>query len=70
MDSGAGSQARPTAQRLGRCPIGVRRFESGPAQCEVGRSDTVGYTYVKMFDTPGYRNPSRDYSQQYEISEA
>ena len=27
----AGSQAWPTAQRLGRCLVGVRRFESGPA---------------------------------------
>ena len=31
VEASAGSQARSTAQRLGRCPIGVRRFESGPA---------------------------------------
>ena len=29
--------------------------------------DTVGYNYVKIFDTPEYRNPSRDDSQQYEL---
>ena len=29
--------------------------------------DTVGYNYVKIFDTPGYRNPSRDDSRQYEL---
>jgi hypothetical protein len=29
-------------------------------------TDTVGYTDVKMFDTPGCRNPSRDDSRQYE----
>nr|WP_246403729.1 response regulator [Halobellus ruber] len=29
-------------------------------------SDTVGYNYVKIFGTPGCRNPSRDYSRQYE----
>ena len=28
--------------------------------------DTVGYNYVTDFDTPGRRNPSRDYSRQYE----
>ena len=28
--------------------------------------DTVGYTDVTMFDTTGYRNPSRDDSRQYE----
>ena len=27
----AGSRARPKVQRLGRCPVGVRRFKSGPA---------------------------------------
>jgi hypothetical protein len=26
--------------------------------------DTVGYDYVKIFDTPGHRNPSRGYSRQ------
>lgn len=26
---------------------------------------TVGYNYVEISDTPGCRNPSRDYSQQY-----
>ncbi len=34
----AGSQARPTAQRLGRCPVGVRRFESGPAHASPSTS--------------------------------
>jgi hypothetical protein len=29
-------------------------------------SHTVGYNYVKDFDTPGRRNPSRDYSRQYQ----
>jgi hypothetical protein len=29
-------------------------------------ADTVGYTDVKSFDTPGCRNPSRDDSRQYE----
>ena len=29
-------------------------------------ADTVGYTDVKMFDTPGYRNSSRDDSRRYE----
>ena len=35
--------------------------------CHIRRRgiDTVGYSYVKMFDTPGYRNPSRDDSRQY-----
>ncbi|GGI99661.1 hypothetical protein GCM10008995_06860 [Halobellus salinus] len=28
--------------------------------------DTVGYNSVKIFDTPGCRNTSRDYSRQYE----
>ncbi|WP_299334416.1 gamma carbonic anhydrase family protein [Haloplanus sp.] len=27
---------------------------------------TVGYNYVKIFDTPGCRNTSRDYSRQYQ----
>jgi hypothetical protein len=27
---------------------------------------TVGYNYVKIFGTPGCRNPSGDYSQQYQ----
>ena len=26
---------------------------------------TVEYNYVKIFGTPGCRNPSRDYSQRY-----
>ena len=29
-------------------------------------TDTVGYTEVKSFDTPGCRNPSRDYRRQYQ----
>ena len=29
-------------------------------------SSTAGYKYVKIFDTPGCRNPSRDDSRQYE----
>jgi hypothetical protein len=29
----AGNRARPKVQRLGRCPVGVRRFKSGPAHC-------------------------------------
>ena len=31
---------------------------------------TVGYNFVKIFDTPGCRNPSRDYSRQYQTFEA
>jgi hypothetical protein len=27
---------------------------------------TVGYNYVKIFATPGWRNTSRDYSRQYQ----
>jgi hypothetical protein len=30
------------------------------------QADTVGYNYVKIFDTSGDRNTSRDYSRQYE----
>ena len=29
-------------------------------------SDTVGYNDVKILHTPGYRNPSRDDSRQYQ----
>ena len=29
-------------------------------------ADTVGYHYVKSFDTTGCRNPSRDDSRQYD----
>ena len=29
-------------------------------------TDTVGYSHVTDFDTPGYRKSSRNYSQQYE----
>jgi hypothetical protein len=32
----------------------------------VRRIHTVGYNYVEISGTPGCRNPSRDYSQQYE----
>ena len=31
----------------------------------ISGSRTVGYNYVKISDTPGRRNPSRDYSRQY-----
>jgi hypothetical protein len=30
------------------------------------QADTVGYNYVKIFATSGWRNTSRDYSRQYE----
>jgi ribosome biogenesis GTPase A len=37
----------------------VRQHTDGPD------TNTVGYNDVKIFDTPGYRNPSRDDSRQY-----
>ena len=40
----------------------LRVLEADPA----GESHTVGYSYVKIFDTPGCRTPSRDDSRQYE----
>ncbi len=44
------------------CCVGIEResLDVGP-----GRIHTVGYNYVKIFGTPGCRDPSRDYSQQY-----
>jgi mRNA interferase RelE/StbE len=30
------------------------------------QADTVGYSHVTDFDTPGYRKSSRSYTQQYE----
>ena len=42
----------------------TRRYDSAERGPQV--PDTVGYTDVKTFDTPGCRTPSRDYSRQYE----
>ncbi|MBB6645904.1 YqjF family protein [Halobellus ruber] len=45
--------------------LAVDTFE-GSAWVSALALDTVGYNYLKIFDTPGCRNPSRDYSRQYE----
>jgi len=47
------------------------RLEVVPiARCDgrrIGEIDTAGYNYVKIFDTPGRQDPSRDDSRQYEL---
>ncbi|GGJ00154.1 hypothetical protein GCM10008995_07500 [Halobellus salinus] len=39
---------------------------TGDTSKATGPFHTVGYNYVKIFDTPGCRNTSRDYSRQYQ----
>jgi hypothetical protein len=53
-----------------------RRRESEPEDSERYRErpqrsccTTVGYNCVEIFDTPGGRNPSRDYRRRYRRSD-
>ena len=48
---------RPIARPRSVVPFLIRESTAG--------RDTVGYDYVKIFDTPGHRNPSRGYSRQW-----
>ncbi len=57
LKCGAGASERANA----RCVLG-----GGSRERPRRGGGTVGYSYVKMFDTPGYRTPSRDDSRQYE----
>jgi hypothetical protein len=77
----AGDQARgteskfylPSMPRLQAAPGRVERYvrgllrQRGTYRIRISRkSHTVSYNDVKIFDTPGCRNPSRDYSRQYQ----
>ena len=44
-----------------------RRFPFETLPDRLNWVDTIGYNYVEISGTPGCRNPSRDYSQQYEV---
>ena len=48
---------RPIARPRSVVPFLIRESTAG--------RDTVGYDYVKVFDTSGHRNPSRGYSRQW-----
>ena len=55
--------------RTGRRYVAPDRVRGHPADRRGGRTetpDTVGYSHLKDFGTPGYRKSSRSYSQQYE----
>ncbi len=63
---------RSTSARTTSYPSGWLRSytcsmpEARPERPRRPTTDTVGYTYVTGFDTPGCRTPPRDDSQQYE----
>ena len=45
--------------------VARRAAETETRSAPIHTCYTVGYNYVKIFHTPGCRNPSRDYSRQY-----